>query len=553
MGAIAPIFLHIFKNKSLCYIKTMDKFKTNLKGDFFGAITASIIAFPQALAFGVASGLGASAGLWGAIILSLFTGIFGGNIPIVSGPTGPSSIIIATIILSMNNDIKSTIFVLFFAAILQIIISLTSIPKFIKYVPYPVISGFLTGIGLIIIILQISPLLGGKIYASTIEAIKNYPQIFSNIDINSTILGISTLIILFFMPKIITRFLPSQLIALVLMTLISSILNLNIEKISSVSFSLPMLQMPNISFNLMSTTLTLALTLAFISSSESLLTGIIVDSLTKTKHNSKNLVLMQGLGNIFCALTGSMNGAAATMRSVAAIKNGSTTKLTQIFSAIILIFVLLKFNDFISQIPICVLAAILIKIGYDILDLKVLKILKHAPKDDLFVLLTVLFLTVFYNLVSALGIGVVLASLLYAKRLADNTNIKNKNKFHNYTNDEIKTEKDSRYKIRILHIDGQFFFGSISQIVSHFDELLETKFVILTYSSNSLLDMSAIFALEDIIIRLKAQKIKLYLVLENDEVYNQIKSMDEVVNYIDKESIFNNENEAIKLAKNNLK
>ena len=146
-----------------------------------------------------------------------------------------------------------------------------------------------------------------------------------------------------------------------------------------------------------------------------------------------------------------------------------------------------------------------------------------------------------------------MASLLYAKRLADNTNIKNKNKFHNYTNDEIKTEKDSRYKIRILHIDGQFFFGSISQIVSHFDELLETKFVILTYSSNSLLDMSAIFALEDIIIRLKAQKIKLYLVLENDEVYNQIKSMDEVVNYIDKECIFKDENEAIKLAKNNLK
>ena len=529
----------------------MDKLKLNIKGDFFGAITASIIAFPQALAFGVASGLGASAGLWGAIILSLFTGIFGGNIPIVSGPTGPSSIIIATIILSMHNDIKSVIFVLLFASILQIIISLTSIPKFIKYVPYPVISGFLTGIGLIIIILQISPLLGGEIYASTIEAIKNYPLLFSNINANSTLTGVITLIILFFMPKIITKFLPSQLIALILMTYLTSVLNLDVEKISSVSFNLPVFQFPNISFNLISTTFTLALTLAFISSSESLLTGIIVDSLTKNKHNPKNLVLMQGIGNIFCALTGSMNGAAATMRSVAAIKNGSSTKLTQVFSAIILILVLLKFNNFISQIPICVLAAILIKIGYDILDLKVLKVLKHAPKDDLFVLLIVLFLTVFYNLVSALGIGIVLASLLYAKRLADNTNIKNKNQ--DYTKDEIQTEKESHYKIRILHIDGQFFFGSISQIVSHFDELLETKFVILTYSSNSLLDMSAIFALEDIIIRLKAQKIKLYLVLENDEVYNQIKSMDEVVNYIDKECIFKDENEAIKLAKNNLK
>lgn len=523
----------------------------NLKGNLFGAITASIIAFPQALAFGVASGLGASAGLWGAIILSIITGLFGCNIPIVSGPTGPSSIIIATIMLSLNNDLKSVLFVLLFASILQIIISLTSIPKFIKYVPYPVISGFLTGIGLIIIVLQISPLLGGKIYASTTEAIKNYPIILTNIDLNSAIIGIITLFILFFMPKIITKFLPSQLIALIIMTIAVALLNIDVEKISSVSFALPQFQMPNFSLNLISSTLTLALTLAFISSSESLLTGIIVDSLTKTRHDSKKLILAQGVGNIFCALTGSMNGAAATMRSVAAIKNGSTTKLTQLFSALILIMVLLKFNNFISQIPICVLSAILIKIGYDILDLKVIKVLKHAPKDDLFVLLAVLFLTVFYNLVSAIGIGIVLASLLYAKRLADNTNVKNK--IQDYTKDEIKIEKESHYKIRILHIDGQFFFGSISQIVSHFDELLETKFVILTYSSNSLLDMSAIFALEDIIVRLKAQKIKLYFVLENIDVYNQIKSMNDVIKYIGESSIFNNENEAIKQAKKYLK
>ena len=184
------------------------------------------------------------------------------------------------------------------------------------------------------------------------------------------------------------------------------------------------------------------------------------------------------------------------------------------------------------------------------MDLKVLKVLKYAPKDDLFVLLTVLFLTVFYNLVSALGVGIVLACLLYSKRLADNTNIKNKNMINPYTVDEIETEKESHYKIRILHIDGQFFFGSISQIVSHFDELLETKFVILTYSSNSLLDMSAIFALDDIIVRLNAQKIKLFLVLENIDVYNQIKALDNVI--LDKNCIFKDENDAILLAKDEM-
>ena len=171
--------------------------------------------------------------------------------------------------------------------------------------------------------------------------------------------------------------------------------------------------------------------------------------------------------------------------------------------------VLFKLSGFISQIPICVLAAILIKIGYDILDLKVIKILKFAPKDDLYVLITVLLLTVFYNLIFALGIGVILAALLYAKRIADDCNVKVTHYNHlDYTQYETEVEKQSHYKIRILHIDGQFFFGSITQIVSHFDEMLETEYIILNYSSNTELDMSAIFALEDIIVRLHDQKIK---------------------------------------------
>ena len=197
------------------------------------------------------------------------------------------------------------------------------------------------------------------------------------------------------------------------------------------------------------------------------------------------------------------------MRSVAAVKSGALTRMAPLISAFILGFVLFKFTGFISQIPICVLAAILIKIGYDILDLKVIKVLKYAPRDDLYVLLTVLFLTVFYNLIFALGTGIVLAALLYAKRVADNTNIKvNKYMPEAYSEYETRVEQKSHYKIRILHIDGQFFFGSITQIVSHFDKMLETEYIILNYSSNSELDMSAIFALEDIIVRLQSQNIK---------------------------------------------
>ena len=243
-----------------------------------------------------------------------------------------------------------------------------------------------------------------------------------------------------------------------------------------------------------------------------------------------------------------MYGTAATMRSVAAVKVGATTKASAILCALILGIVFWKFTGFISQIPICVLAAILIKIGYDILDLKVIKVLRYAPKDDLYVLLTVLFLTVFYNLIFALGVGVILAALLYAKRIADDTNIKvNTYSPEKYTDFETKIERESHYKIRILHIDGQFFFGSITQIVSHFDELLETEYIILNYSSNIELDMSAIFALEDIIVRLESQKIKLYLAISNEKVFNQIKSLD-VISQIGEDSLFTDENDAIKKA-----
>lgn len=531
-------------NKSLELVRKLNIYK----GDFFGAIIATIIAFPQCIAFGVASGIGASAGLWGAILLSFFAGILGCNLPIVSGPTGPTAIIMAIIIANLSGNISDIVLVLFMAAVFQIFISFTQIPRMIKYVPYPVISGFLTGIGLIIIILQLSPMLGGETYSSTIKAICSYPCLFMNINIQTLLLGGMTLVLLFFTPKNITKFIPAQLLALVVMTGVCCYFGFDVAKVSEVELHFPQIHIPNLTGNIIMQNIPSALTLAFIATSEGLLTGIIMDSLTKQKHDSKRLVLSQGIGNFVCAATGSMYGTAATMRSVAAVKAGASTRITPICSALIMAIVLFNFTGFISQIPICVLAAILIKIGSDILDIKVIKVLKYAPKDDLYVLLTVMGLTVFYNLIFALATGIVLAAILYAKRIADNTNLKiNNYNPEKYTSFETKVERDSHYKIRILHIDGQFFFGSITQIISHFDEMLETEYIILNYTSNAELDMSAIFALEDIIVRLKDQKIKLYLVITNEKVYKQIESL-EIISQIGKEALFRDETIAINKA-----
>ena len=518
------------------------------KGDLFGAIIAGIIAFPQALAFGVASGFGAVAGLWGAIILSLTTGFLGENLPLVSGPTAPVAIVLASAYTFISGDISKLILILVMASMLQIIISLTSIPNLIKYVPYPVISGFLSGIGAIIIILQFPVLIGTIAKSSTLETLLHAGQILSNFDINSTILGLSTLFILFFTPKFISKIIPTQLFALIIMTAITYYFNIDVEKISAITATLPQLYLPKLPLEVLYSTFPIALTLAFVASNESLLTGVILDSLTKKKHNSKKLIFMQGLGNFICAITGSMLGSAATMRSVAAVKNGAITKLTTILSALFLALVFFKCNWFISQIPICVLAAILIKIGLDIIDFKVFRILNFAPKDDLAVLFAVLFLTIFYNLIFAIAVGIVLSSLLYAKRTADTTVIKEKENVDIYSDYEISIEQKSHYKIRILHLDGHFFFGSISQIVSHFDEMLETEYIILTYDSKTQLDMSAIFALEDIIVRLQSQNIKLLLVITREDVYKNITIMETIINQIGKNSLFDNEKDAIDTA-----
>ncbi len=527
----------------------MIKKLNTIKGDFFGGVIASIIALPQALAFGVASGLGAAAGIWGAIILSFIAAFTGLNCPIISGPTGPSAIIIAHIYALMSGDISSVFLILAFSAIIQMIISITSIPSLIKYIPYPVISGFLSGIGIIIIILQISPILGGENYSSVIEALKNIPLCIQNINFDAVLLGVISLLVVFLIPKRISKYIPSQIIALILGSLICFYFNFEVEKISAITFEIPKFALHNFNFSILSNSLAIAISISFVLTSESLLTGLVMESLAKKKYNPKRLVFSQGLGNLICASFGIMQGSAATMRSVAAYKAGATTKLSAVFSSLILLIALYKFSFLISQIPICVLSAILIKIGYDILDLKIFKIIKHAPKDDVLTLCIVIFLTVFYNLIFAIITGIVLASILYAKRVADNTNIKETYNPEGYSLNEAKAEKESHYKIRILHIDGQFFFGSISQIVSHFDELLGVEYIILTYSSSHKLDMSAIFALEDIILRLDAQKIKLCFVASYDEIYNQLEA-------IQKEGfdllLYKNEQEAIDFAIENI-
>ena len=524
-----------------------------LVGDVFGGVNSAIITLPQAVAFGVATGFGAAAGLWGAVILCLVAGLLGTKTPLISGTTGPVAIVVASMMLALNNNLEAAVTIILMAAIIQLVASLTNLPSMVKYVPYPVISGFMNGVGIIIIILQLNPLLGHKAMSSTVMTVMSIHKSLATLNHDALFIGLITLIVAFFTPKVINRFLPSQVLALIIGTYISIKLGLNIDRISELSVAFPNVVKPDLNIHHLISYIPYALTLAVVFSAESMLTGLVSDSLTKTRHSPRRLLASQGIGNMMCALTGSLGGSAATMRSVAALNAGATTKLCTIINPLLLVLLIFKCSSFVVQIPLAVLAAILIKIGYDIIDVKLLKVLKYAPKDDLYVLFLVFFLTVFYNLIFAVGAGITLAALLYAKRVADKAKLVHKPVYDTEIMElERVLERDYKHKIRVVHISGQFFFGSATQLISKFDELLGTELLILNYEADDLLDISAIFALEDIILRLQSQNISIILVIKNEKVLAQLKDH-KIVDQIGEKSVFYTEMMAIDYAKEQLK
>lgn len=516
-------------------------------GDILGGLNAAIITLPQALAFGVATGFGASAGIWGAIILCFVAGELGTKVPMISGVTGPVAIVIASVMHALNQNFDTVVFIMFMAGILQILLSLTKLPEIVKYVPYPVISGFMNGVGVIIIIMQLNPLFGLKSCSNTIESLENLVKTGASLNPQALAIGALALLIVFGFPKKWNKYVPSQILALILCTFISIKMGLNIERISQISVSLPSIHIPHTNLHDFIAYFHYSIILAIIFSSESLLTGLVCTSVTKVQVPPKRLLASQGIGNICCALTGNLAGSAATMRTVAALKTGATTRLAAVVTSLILVLLIYQFSGFVAKIPLSVLAAILIKIGYDIIDTKFLKVLKLAPKDDLYVLGLVFMLTVFYNLIVAVGAGITLSALLYAKRVADKAKLVDK---IIYDKDIMKIEKllehDSHHKIRVVHISGAFFFGSATQLISKFDEFLGTRYLIIVYDGDDTLDISAIFALEDIILRLKSQHIKVLMVIQNEAVKNQLEQY-EITKQI--KGVYTSEIDAINHAK----
>lgn len=484
---------------------------SQLKGDLFGGLTAGIVALPLALAFGVASGAGAAAGLYGAIALGLVAAIFGGTRGQISGPTGPMTVVFASALVAFGGSLEMAMTVVLLGGILQIVFGLLRTGTLINYIPYPVISGFMSGVGVIIILLQLAPLMGVSAESSPLSAIIQLSNAIQQINWSAFLLGGLTLLILFLTPVKVSRVIPSPLLALVLMTPLSVLAGFQVPVIGQIPTGLPELHLPQFSLQDWSLIFTLALTLALLGSLDSLLTSLVTDSITQTRHRPNRELIGQGLGNMLCAFIGGLPGAGATMRTVVNVRSGGRSQLSGVVHALFLFTLLLGLAPLATNIPLAVLAGILIKVGIDILDYRMLKLLKAAPKSDMLIMLTVFSLTVLVDLVMAVGVGVVLAMGMLTRRMAKEADIRfdDGNGHHSHQLEKVGPG------VRVIHAKGPLFFGSASQMLDRMetvDQFIDTHQIIIDCRKVDFMDLTAIFALDGMVERLMHHNIKVRVV-----------------------------------------
>ncbi|WP_152285588.1 SulP family inorganic anion transporter [Flavicella marina] len=562
---------------------------SNFKGDAFGGITAGIVALPLALAFGVSSGLGPSAGLYGAIFLSFFVALFGGTNTQISGPTAPmtavSMVIIAGIIGANNGDVAKALplilGVFVFAGIIQVGLGLLGLGKYIKYIPYPVVSGFMTAIGVIILITQILPAVGyypkediayvqtfkgeakdailhriiddaegeeilsighfeqsieksKKITEADIDkeakslAAKNasgvigtfrvLPNALQHINWLELVLAASTIFIIFGFKKITTA-IPSTLVALLVVSGVAFGFGLDYKSIQEIPSGLPI---PNLEiftkFSLTSFTpyIFSAIALALLGAIDSLLTSVVADSMTKTKHNPNKELIGQGIGNSIGAIFGGIPGAGATIRTVVNINSGGKTKLSGMISGLVLLVILLALSPVASKIPAAVLAGILVTVGIGVMDYKGLKAIPSLPREmkvgpfmlssEVVIMVTVLLLSTFWNLVNAVGIGLIIASLIFMKRIGDVTashsgvkTLKNEEGWK----DEQNFPENLKEHVYIERVKGPLFFGSTSDFQQMSKQIPSSaKVVVLRMCRMPYMDQTGLYVIEETLVEL---------------------------------------------------
>jgi len=520
----------------------------NLSGDMFGGITAAVVALPLALAFGVQSGMGAIAGLYGAIALGILAAMFGGTRTQISGPTGPMAVVAAAIIAgeiavygSLEAAIGTIVATFVLAGIFQILMGLVGIGQYIRYMPYPVISGFMSGIGLIIIFQQIFPFFGMQSPPAIIDIFGSIGEVGSGMNMQAVLLSLATIATIYLFPKV-TKKVPSTLVALIGLTIVAVATGLNVPNIGDIPRGLPEVHLNTLlsmDWHHPMVMVIPALTLAALGAIDSLLTSVVADNKTKTKHDSNRELIGQGIGNIGAGLIGGLPGAGATMRTVVNIDAGGRTKLSGVIHGLGLLLVLLGASEYASLIPLPVLAGILITVGLGIIDYKGLKHITDVPRSEAVIMVIVLVLTVFVDLLQAVAVGMVMASVLFMKKMGDVA----EERAHSRPMDEssgelLEGEGSDRGQIYVQTFKGPIFFGFTSYFSQIISELPKVRAVVLRMEDVPYIDQSGMYAIEDAVLDLEKRGIEVFITGIQKQPQDMLRRIKLIPEVIEEESLF---------------
>lgn len=482
----------------------------NLKGDIYGGLTAAVVSLPMALAFGVASGAGAEAGLYGAVLVGLFAALFGGTSTLISEPTGPMTVVMTAVLTTLiadnpENGRAMAFTVVMMAGLFQIALGALKLGKYITLMPYSVISGFMSGIGIILIILQLAPFLGqpsppGGV-TGTLSAL---PELIVNIRPVELILGVLTLGLLFYAPKNWTRYVPAQLIALIVGTLFSLTIFgfFEVRRIGEIELGMPSMVIPTFSFDQWNSMVVDALVLGTLGCIDALLTAVIADSLTREEHKSDKELIGQGIGNLVSGLFGGLPGAGATMGTVVNIQTGARSALSGVVRALVLLVVIFGAAELTEHIPLAVLAGIAVTVGLNILDWSFVKRAHRVSIHASIIMYGVMFLTVFFDLIVAVGLGVFIANILTIERLS---RVQQRNiKTITDSDDAIalvpeeKTLLDNAQgKLLLMYLSGPMIFGVSKAIAREHSALMNCTAVVIDISDVPLIDATVSLAIEN--------------------------------------------------------
>ena len=485
------------------------RFSYNLqtfRGDVFGGITAAVVGLPVALAFGVASGLGALAGIYGAIAVGFFAAVFGGTKSQISGPTGPMAVAMAVIVTTHANNLAEAFTVVIMAGLIQILLGVMKVGRFVSFTPYSVISGFMSGIGVIIILLQTLPFLGASVaMGGPMSAVRSWPDVIKDVNPSAFAIAAVTLVAGILWPARLRKVLPPTLAALIAGTALGVLWLTDTPVIGNVPTGLPELKLPVVSVDLLTSAIQPALTLALLGSIDSLLTSLIADAITRTRHNPDRELIGQGIGNTIAGLIWGLPGAGATLGTVVNIRAGGRTQVSGVLRAAILLTLVLGLGKYVEVIPHAVLAGILMKVGWDIIDWRFITRIHRVQREHLLVMVITMGLTVFVDLVTAVVVGLIAAGMAYSRQL-ERLELDNvvsvplsDQSFLMIVEDGDDVDEFSA-RVGLVALRGSFSVASSVKLINAISlDIQEHEIVILDFSGTVSIDDSAALVVEQMI------------------------------------------------------